>query len=689
MQNNPQHLLAKNINQYNIETIFTQLYNYKCFEANLRKALLMEDYSKLGSVYLINAYWFNQWKKITCYEAIKEELSPYFPLQQNYKSVLNNYLKVVSNICMDEKLEIEIDNNYILGDFDNEMNRLAIDEETEFEVISKDLWDSFVPPNTNNINQGTAVEFKLERLTSDSLLINISSLACYIIFWQRHKQKLGKIILVFKSNDEKVSVLNDIKFHLENFATYYACNLEDLHDDKIINFNHFTYTCINKSEMTLSYTEYKNSKNPMGLDNVRMTCYMNAALQSLYNTPKLTNYFISNRNIIEQSSWIFSSAYLEIVLNLSKKAKGSKKKSSFSPKKFFNIISNEREFQGFAGDSTDLIRFFFETVHKQLNHLNPKENNIFKKYYFNPNNNDMNFCVQRQIQNLNNFIDDYTLKNNSIICNTFYYIEKTEYHCGSCKYITSTFGCQPILVFPLENVRKKVYNINNNINNNNQMFNCNQMPNNCGMMNNNNFMMNNNNVIINNYMNMNVMNMNNQMINNGIPMNNNMLMMMNNNNNNFNYDKTPITLEQCFEYYVTNANVLNGFNCEGCKTNLFVNEVNKLYSLPDVLIINLHRDKGNKYPVKISYPQEIDLHRYVETNIDNNYYYLRCIITHLGESGTGGHYIAFCFLENRQKWFKFNDSIVTESDFNTASTFGDSYVLFYKRKENGINQINQ
>ena len=116
------------------------------------------------------------------------------------------------------------------------------------------------------------------------------------------------------------------------------------------------------------------------------------------------------------------------------------------------------------------------------------------------------------------------------------------------------------------------------------------MPNNCGMMNNNNFMMNNNNVIINNYMNMNVMNMNNQMINNGIPMNNNMLMMMNNNNNNFNYDKTPITLEQCFEYYVTNANVLNGFNCEGCKTNLFVNEVNKLYSLPDVLIINLNRD---------------------------------------------------------------------------------------------------
>ena len=61
----------------------------------------------------------------------------------------------------------------------------------------------------------------------------------------------------------------------------------------------------------------------------------------------------------------------------------------------------------------------------------------------------------------------------------------------------------------------------------------------------------------------------------------------------------------------------------------------------------------------------------------------------MGESGTGGHYIAFCFLENRQKWFKFNDSIVTESDFNTASTFGDSYVLFYKRKENGINQINQ
>ena len=70
-------------------------------------------------------------------------------------------------------------------------------------------------------------------------------------------------------------------------------------------------------------------------------------------------------------------------------------------------------------------------------------------------------------------------------------------------------------------------------------------------------------------------------------------------------------------------------------------------------------------------------------------YELRCIVTHLGPSGTAGHYIAFCYVENENKWYKFDDSIVTESSFKDASNTGDSYLLFYKRTNNQMNnQIN-
>ena len=108
---------------------------------------------------------------------------------------------------------------------------------------------------------------------------------------------------------------------------------------------------------SLSFEDYQKLKYPVGLDNVRLTCYMNAGLQSLFNTTVLTNYFITNENKIksERSSLPFLLAYLEVVLYLARKKKGSKYISSYSPKKFFDIISKENEFQDYAGDSIDLI----------------------------------------------------------------------------------------------------------------------------------------------------------------------------------------------------------------------------------------------------------------------------------------------------------------------------------------------
>ena len=109
---------------------------------------------------------------------------------------------------------------------------------------------------------------------------------------------------------------------------------------------------------------------------------------------------------------------------------------------------------------------------------------------------------------------------------------------------------------------------------------------------------------------------------------------------------------------------------------------NSIYSLPDVLIINLNRGKANQFDVDITYPETIDLNNYEETKIYNNIYNLRCIVAHKGPHGTAGHYVAFCYVENKQKWYLFNDCLVQESSFKDASAFGRSYVLFYKRQEN-------
>ena len=66
--------------------------------------------------------------------------------------------------------------------------------------------------------------------------------------------------------------------------------------------------------------------------------------------------------------------------------------------------------------------------------------------------------------------------------------------------------------------------------------------------------------------------------------------------------------------------------------------------------------------------------------IDENVFELVGIVSHLGESGMGGHFIAFCKHSMDNKWRCYNDSTVTESQ-NDFLDKGVPYILFYKNTE--------
>ena len=531
MQPNYQSEINKVI-PYDINTILTQIYQYKLFETNLKRVLFFGN-QNLNNICLINAYWFNHWKKVSCYHIMKDEIE--LNVQNNnmnYLSLcLNSAFQSINLIEKFEPLEQKIENNDLKVESESNPHQYCVDWESEFDIISPELWNLFAP--NGNINQNTNINLNLEFLSNDSRVVNISDKACYVIFWNIDKQKLGKFILKFEDPQNKMIFLESMKqsSFMDFYKTYLSKIAEGNEDN--IQYNEVRIKCLNKTDVDLPR---KNPyKSPCGLTNVGFSCYMNAALQSLFNIKKLTNYLFELNYSISNSNYspILLKAYMKTILNLSRKAEGSKKIKEYAPREFFNAIKSEKEFNELAGDSNDVVRHFFEKMHEQIMIIKHESNSVFSKYILSGPNNDMNAS---DVQALNTFINGYIGPNKSIIANLFYFLERTITKCQNCNFSSSNFNVQNILVFALEDIkqlkfRKQVINFvsqNNNFMNNFGMNNMNMMNNNMNF--NNNMNANNNingNNMINNNMNNNVMNnnINNNIMNNNMANNN----MMNNN----------------------------------------------------------------------------------------------------------------------------------------------------------------
>ena len=209
---------------------------------------------------------------------------------------------------------------------------------------------------------------------------------------------------------------------------------------------------LNKKELELieKEKELNDKKNPIliGLNNIGATCYMNASLQCLSNTKKLTKYFLENYKY--NPNKIMSNEYYEVIKNLWNK---NNNKKSYSPYSFKDVLSKENPlFAGIAAnDSKDLINFLLERFHHELNIIN-KDNNI--------NNNSMNIMEDQTNEQsmLKSFLDEFKEKFNSPISNLIYGILETKSQCQGCNIIKFNFQVYSFLEFPLQQVNQFFFN---------------------------------------------------------------------------------------------------------------------------------------------------------------------------------------------------------------------------------------
>ena len=367
----------------------------------------------------------------------------------------------------------------------------------------------------------------------------------------------------------------------------------------------------------------------IGLNNIGATCYMNSTLQCLSQTAALTNYFLTekNQNYIDNIN-------LEL----------SKKNELCLTKVYSNLIKklwSKRDFQ-----SSFSPQKFFDTV----SNMNPlfqkgdpgdaKDFIIFileqihrelKKSVINLTNiNKIDQLNQYDKKNaFNNFFEDFK-KECSIISDVFFGFNETTNICLNCKNNYNSRGMENPVCY------------------NYSIFNCIIIP---------------------------------------------LEEVKNMKNNYYGTNVNNVNMQECF-IYNQKSELFTGENmnyCNICRQLFNSVYTSKIYVSPNYLIIILNRGKGNVFQVKLDFTLQIDITDFVEFKNERTIYDLYGVITHIGQSGPNAHFVASCKSPIDNKWYRYNDAMVTP--INNMQTevfdFGVPYILFYEKHNDNKSNFNK
>ena len=140
------------------------------------------------------------------------------------------------------------------------------------------------------------------------------------------------------------------------------------------------------------------------------------------------------------------------------------------------------------------------------------------------------------------------------------------------------------------------------------------------------------------------------------------------------------------EDYLTDENQIYCNNCKGMR-NAYHQQT--IYSLPSVLIIILNRGRNNQdFNEYFPFYEKLDFtnRNYIINQNSYKRFYLCGVITHLGESGSSGHFICYCRNNPNGNFICYNDATFSEATVQdaTASNISNKsnekrtpYILFY------------
>ena len=566
-----------------------------------------------------------------------------------FKDLVNNLNKV--NIQTDpKKYEIEIE------DIHNPNNQSEIYYIfKDFELVNKNIADSLLNGKyplhklkCSFVGNGNIVfHYSINEIKNINYICVISKI-------DENNNFINEYLLIYKNQSYYLQHFENIKYQLNNFLQ----RLRFMKGTSPIVINGYieigSVFQLTGQNNDLEYfppipfdiidiNQDFQSKPLIGFENIGATCYMNATIQCLCNIKKFVEYFKYNKHIktiveddinkeklcsafkrlIEYSyPYEFSQNFYNYKMkNPNKKIPiyHDTSKKSYPPENFKETISRLNPL--FEGVAANDAKDLVNFLIMTLH----EETNTAPPNQVDNNQGNMSMDQTNKMAMFTKFLQNFAQNYRSVISDLFYALNCNITQCGNCQKISYNYQIYFFLNFPLEEVRK--------------------------------YKLQNNNQIMNNNFN----NFNNNIVNNIVDI----------------YD--------CF-LYDQKINFMCGENamyCNYCRQTCGSSMCTLLTSGPKILIIILNRGKGIEFNVKINFYPEINLNNYIEKKDFNWQYELFGVITHIGESGMGGHFIAYCKEFWTNHWLKYNDALVSPvNDFKSeVIDFAMPYLLFYQIKE--------
>ena len=114
----------------------------------------------------------------------------------------------------------------------------------------------------------------------------------------------------------------------------------------------------------------------------------------------------------------------------------------------------------------------------------------------------------------------------------------------------------------------------------------------------------------------------------------------------------------------------NMIYCNQCKKLTPGTHQQNIYAMPNILIIILDRGKNNsEFNEEFTFDEILDFTKgnvFINNPKSSKKFYLCGIVTHLGESGSSGHFIAYCRNGVNEPFLCYNDAAVAKVDVITA-----------------------